>query len=564
MSAPSTKQLTAAAAAKTTGPGWLSGQPVVARLSLALLGMFTVALVFLLWPHWRSEPELSHAFLTPLLFVYLLHEARSAAPRYPGSRRAALAGTVVLLLLGLLVLAVSGLYATAVDWSHALVAFSLAVALACIWGAGLVALASAETRFVPLNWVAVVAVLLWVLSAPLPPGTYSRLTLGLQFLVTENVLRALHLLGIPAVRHGNVIELAATSVGVEDACSGIRSLLSCLYAGLLFSATLVRAAWARVVVVGLAGPIALGMNFVRSLALTLLANAGVNIAGRWHDLTGFGILGITAILLGGLALLLEKLDRNARTARSAPKPGGNSAVTPPGGDASVRSAPAASGARPANWLLAGLLVVALVAGFFVANTRPSVRRGARVPDLAAILPAAAAGWSVETTGDLYQFSATLRTDHLAQRTYLRTTGGGLEQITIYLAYWRAGQAPVSLVASHTPDACWPGNGWEAVATAQTREPVSVGGRSLPEPEYRVFRSGGFPQYVWFWHIYDGHPLAYRNPYSAGELLRSAWQHGFSHDGDQLFVRLSSNRPWAAFAREPLLKDVFARLRDFGL
>src|SRR5690606_39079118 len=140
------------------------------------------------------------------------------------------------------------------------------------------------------------------LTTPLPPGTYSRLTLSLQLLVSEGVLRMLHLLGIAAIRHGNIIDLAHTSVGVEEACSGIRSLISCVFAGMFFSATLVRRPWARAWILALAAPIALAMNFVRSLGLTLLAYKGVDISGAWHDLTGFAVLGVTAVMLGGLAL----------------------------------------------------------------------------------------------------------------------------------------------------------------------------------------------------------------------------------------------------------------------
>ena len=70
-------------------------------------------------------------------------------------------------------------------------------------------------RWLPFNWNSLVALGLWVLCAPIPPGTYSRLTLSLQLMVSENVLRALHLLGVGAVRQGNIIELATATVGIN-------------------------------------------------------------------------------------------------------------------------------------------------------------------------------------------------------------------------------------------------------------------------------------------------------------------------------------------------------------
>ena len=120
--------------------------------------------------------------------------------------------------------------------------------------------------------------------------------------------------------------------------------------------------------------------------------------------------------------------------------------------------------------------------------------------------------------------------------------------------------PVSLVASHSPDACWPGAGWTPRPTSEPRAVLATADRPLPEAEHRVFEAGTQPQHVWFWHIHDGQPIAYRDPYSAIELLRIAWKYGFRRDGDQLFARLSSNRPWSEIQDEPLIRDFFARVR----
>lgn len=516
------------------------------RFDLALLAFAAAALTVLLWPHWRDNPDLSHGFFMPAAFLLLLHEARSGTARFlapgPGLRL----GFGLALVLGLGALCASGLYAAALDWTHALVAGTLTFSLVCLLVAGWCILASTTTRFLPWNWPAGVALGLWLLSTPIPPGTYTQLTLRLQLMVTESVLRALHLLGIAASRQGNVIELATTSVGVEEACSGVRSLISCLFAGLLFSGTLVQRPWARAVLIALAGPLALAMNFLRSLTLTLLANSGVDIGGRWHDLTGFAVLGVTAALLAALALFLS---------RASPSPTAAASL--------ASSQPAASSTLP-RILAAGLVVVAALAIFFVANTRPSVRLGQPAPSLAALLPTQADGWHVETSRELYQFGSALHTTHLVQRTYLRRIGDRLEQFTVYLAYWPAGQAPVSLVASHTPDACWPGNGWTIEPLPVTREALALPSRTLPDAEARFFRNGDFPQHVWFWHLYDGRPIQFRDPYSPKALLAIAWRYGFTHDGDQLFVRVSSNQPWSALAREPLVAEIFRRLQPLGL
>ncbi|MSU65239.1 MAG: hypothetical protein EXS38_03860 [Opitutus sp.] len=85
--------------------------------------------------------------------------------------------------------------------------------------AALVVYSSEGVRLINFNWSVLVALGLWFLSTPIPPGTYTSLTLTLQLWVSENVLRTLHLVGIPAIRHGNIIELANAAVGVEEARS---------------------------------------------------------------------------------------------------------------------------------------------------------------------------------------------------------------------------------------------------------------------------------------------------------------------------------------------------------
>jgi hypothetical protein len=101
-------------------------------------------------------------------------------------------------------------------------------------------------------------------------------------------------------------------------------------------------------------------------------------------------------------------------------------------------------------------------------------------------------------------------------------------------------------------------------TGRTTENITTLGRPLAEAEYRLFSTAGFPQYVWYWHLYDGHPLVQRNAYSPVGLLRLVFSYGFKPPSDQLFVRLSCNRPWPALDRDPLVADIFRRLQPLGL
>lgn len=517
-----------------------------ARLGLGLLAAAATGLSFLLWPQWRTNPDLSHGLFAPFVPFILFTEARRSGPfRYLRPGPGLNAGLIACLAAALLAVAGGGLYAAALGWSHAVVGFVFALALVLLLFAGLVVFARDDVRLIPCNWSALLGVGLWLASAPIPPGTYGRITLALQLWVSDNVLRALHLLGIAAAQHGNIIELARTSVGVEEACSGVRSLISCIYAALFFSGFLVRRPWARAAVIGLAAPLALGMNFVRSLTLTLLANAGVDITGTWHDATGYAILGVTAVVLGGLALWLSRRD---------PAP-----VAPP--------APAQGPVdhRPAGFLAGGLAVIAPLLAVFIAASVRVPREDHPAPDVEALLPAAFPGWQVDTATDLHRFADTLRTDRFVQRSYRRLDANGrLVDVTVYIAYWLPGQASVSAVATHTPDACWPGGGWLPVPVAQTRVRIAAAKQELAAAEYRQFKSQVYLQNVWYWHLYDRRPIPYLDPLSPRNLIEIALRYGFRRAGDQMFVRISSSRPWEEIEREPLLAEIVARLHPLGL
>jgi exosortase len=518
--------------------------------NLTLLSALAIALCGSLWGQWRHNPDLSHGIFMPLICVLLFTESRrNGTRRYLRPGPASIAATGFLAAVALASLVAAGLFAVSLGWSANIVGFMLAAAFASILLAGVVAFSVVPLAIVSLDWCAFCAAALWLLAAPMPPGTYSTLTLRLQTWVTGNVISALHFLGVAALQNGNLIVLAKTTVGVEEACSGIRSLVSCVFAGLFLSAFLLCRPWARLLLLAIAAPLAIGMNFVRSLVLTLLANAGVDIGGVWHDATGFAILGLTTAILVGLALLLEP--------RRRPVP-----PTPP-------SVPARAISTMALTLNQAVLATAFLVGsaltvFFIVRTRPADQVVSPAPDLARLLPAAPAGWIVATSPGLNRFASTLQTDDLIERTYTKNTGSQITQLTVYIAYWPPGRTSVSNVVLHTPDACWPGVGWVPVASAAARFAPIVAGRTLPPAESRVFTHENQRQFVFFWHLYDGTAITQRDPRSVRELLAIAWRYGFRQDGVQLFVRISSNHPWSDFANEPLLTEIFGPLQTFGL
>jgi exosortase len=539
----------------------------VAAVAL-LVAAGLVAWAWRMWPEWREDPDLSHGFLALPLLGMLLQRARASAAdecRCSGGRaelwRVTLVGLLVAALPGVALLAV--VYAVALGWSATPTLFLLGV-LAAAGAALFLALAAGlEPGWIRPCWPAAVIPLVLLLSSPLPPGSYERLTLGLQEMITGGVLEALRLIGVPALRAGNVIQLGSTSVGVEEACSGVRSLVSCVLAGLVLSALMLRSPRRRVCLVLVAAPLALASNFARSLALTLLAHSGVEIAGAWHDGLGFAVLGVTTGLLLWLAVTLEAAEASASRIESG--------AHGLGGREWADRGPSRSLGLEVGVARAGL-VSALVAlgmlGFAAGRGAQGDAVGASVPALGELLPSEpeAAGWEVLTRGDLDQFAGVLRTSHLLERVYRREDGAGrLVQISVYVAWWGAGQASVSTVAAHTPEACWPGAGWTPVASGSARRSLPLAdGREVADAEQRAFIRAEYPQQVWFWHLVGGEPFRAFEPRSWRDQLEVFFAEGTRGEREQVFVRISSNRDWEVLAEEPLVAELLGGLAELGV
>ena len=75
---------------------------------------------------------------------------------------------------------------------------------------------------------------LLVFMIPLPQYLTQKLTLPLQLVSSRLATGLLHLIGVPAVRQGNVIDLGVRQLQVGAACSGLRYILALLALGIIF------------------------------------------------------------------------------------------------------------------------------------------------------------------------------------------------------------------------------------------------------------------------------------------------------------------------------------------
>jgi exosortase len=105
--------------------------------------------------------------------------------------------------------------------------------------------------------------------------------------------------GVPALREGNVIELAQMKLQVVEACSGIRSLVTLAALAVIY-AYFAEDRWARrAALVVAVFPIAIAANAARVAGIAVMAHAwGPQAAeGFLHGFSGWLVFVVAVILL---------------------------------------------------------------------------------------------------------------------------------------------------------------------------------------------------------------------------------------------------------------------------
>ena len=243
--------------------------------------------------HWEAMVEFQHGWLVVPLAGYLAWERLIGCPK--SEPASTVRGPLLLALLGAPLVLVAELYKNAVA-STPSSSFALSVGCCCfitaiVWSQH--GWPVARRFLFPLLFVFV--------AVPIPKILWNPVVLGLQGLITALNVETLNLLGIPAQRSGNLIHLPRGTVGVDEACSGIRSLQSSIMAALFIADLTFKRGGAKVFFFVFGIVLAVVGNFGRSLFLSLTAaSKGIQAVEGVHDTAGWSVLIFTA---GGIALL---------------------------------------------------------------------------------------------------------------------------------------------------------------------------------------------------------------------------------------------------------------------
>src|SRR5439155_13422119 len=145
---------------------------------------------------------------------------------------------------------------------------------------------------------------------PVPETIYYPFVSGLQSKVAALNVELLNLTGVPAERLGNAIRLPACVVGIDEACSGIRSLQSTVMATLFIGYHTLRKKSLQAALFGLGILLAMGGNLLRSFLLSYTAHKqGAAAIESYHDAAGWSILAFTALGVAAAAWWLGRWEK---------------------------------------------------------------------------------------------------------------------------------------------------------------------------------------------------------------------------------------------------------------
>jgi len=281
---------------KSGFPRW---QGVALLLLIAWLYASILARLFLQWIH---DPTFSHGIFVPLFALFVLWQDRkqlgtiAASPSWAG---------LPLVVVSLLVLLL-GVLGAELFFSRISLLILLAGLIILFWG-------GTFFRAVLFPWAFL------ILMIPIPNLILQQVTFPLQLLASKIATAMLELIGVPVLRQGNLIMLAAMPLDVAEACSGIRSLLTLVTLAIIYGYLLETRRWVRVVLAISAVPIAVVANSFRVFGTGLLVQYWDpdKAMGFFHTFEGWLIFVVALIMLFAVHHVISLVWKNSSGVKPA-------------------------------------------------------------------------------------------------------------------------------------------------------------------------------------------------------------------------------------------------------
>ena len=385
-------------------------------------------------------------------------------------------------------------------WVHAAAVMTLTLLL--IWYAG------------GMPWLRHFAfpVAFFFVAVPWPTQLEVTIIQGLMRIVAHVAAETAMLFGTPAQVEGNLIRVSNGLVGVNEACSGIRSLQTALMIGLLFGELKRLSVLRRLALVAGAVAIALLANFFRAVFLVqVAATKSISEAGHWHDTAGYTIIMLVFVSTMGLAYWLGR--------KKAPVVAGVPAEPKPGegwspaesGCSGTRVACKSQPTRlplqfPISFVAAALCWLLLVeigtASWYRVHERnlvsaatwsvrwpeqsPNFRKLKIDSEIRGVLrfdEGEAAAWTLTSPATSENAG-----EPKGSGTQVNGTRENTISCLLYLFSWKPGRNSALLANLHRPDVCLPASGWTQVADDGVRNHPVTGSFELPFRHFEFQRA----------------------------------------------------------------------------
>ena len=277
-------------------------------LIFVTLGLLWFELIVQLKAEWWLNPQYNYGLIVPVLVAYLLWKRWQTrpGPSTPHLRGLAILSIVCgsVLFLPIRLIAEANPDWRLLSWLLAIIVIGISLAIVYLTGG--------------TSWLRHFAFpfLFFLVAVPWPVRIEQLVIQDLMRIVTAINVIFLQLAGIPALQHGNVIEVGTGFIGIEEACSGVRSiqatLMISLFLGELYSFTVAR----RLILVLIGAALAFVCNVARTAILVWIGtHSGLAGIESWHDPAGLTIL---IVCLFGLWLVSLFMLRRGGTSPNPP------------------------------------------------------------------------------------------------------------------------------------------------------------------------------------------------------------------------------------------------------
>jgi exosortase len=279
-------------------------------LPLMVFGALWCMLVALLSPQWSANPQYGFGWLVPFLCAYLFLLRWRTRP--PAQLAHSAMAKRVFWATGFSLLPTWLVAQANPDWR--LIGWILAIEVVAL---SLCAVYIVGGR----SWLGHFAfsISFIFISVPWLSAVEKLVIEGLTQAATVVAVASLNFCHIAAAQHGNIIEVSTGMLGVDEACSGIRSLQATIVVSLFFGEVYRVSAVRRVVLVFGGALIAFLCNVGRFSVLgAVAAKDGLESISKWHDPLGVAVLVLCLLLVWGAARLISGPRPNILRSKASP------------------------------------------------------------------------------------------------------------------------------------------------------------------------------------------------------------------------------------------------------